>query len=239
VTARLSNGSGDPRSRDGEPDVRGMAVSFHLPDGSRTDISAQTVPNFPVRTPDEFIELLRAAAPGRERLWRMPIFLARHPYALKTLRANAVGLKPPASYATRRYYAIHAFRWVGPDGERFVRYTWLPETGTENISTSDAKERGREYLQEEIAERLSRGPARFTLQLQIAGEGDSVDDPSAAWPDERETLDAGTLELTAVKEVEEPIVFDPARVTDGIELSEDPILNFRPRAYSVSVERRS
>jgi catalase len=34
-------------------------------------------------------------------------------------------------------------------------------------------------------------------------------------------------------------VFDPSRVTDGIELSDDPILNFRPRAYSVSIERRS
>src|SRR4051794_31085266 len=55
VTARVSNGSGDPNSRDGEPDVRGMAVTFHLPDGARTDISAQTVPRFPVRTPDEFI----------------------------------------------------------------------------------------------------------------------------------------------------------------------------------------
>jgi hypothetical protein len=34
------------------------------------------------------------------------------------------------------------------------------------------------------------------------------------------------------------IVFDPVRVTDGIELSDDPVLRFRPRAYSVSVDRR-
>src|SRR3954452_7725117 len=45
VSVRLSNGSGDPRSKDYEPDVRGMAVTFELPDGSRTDISAQTVPH--------------------------------------------------------------------------------------------------------------------------------------------------------------------------------------------------
>ena len=37
----------------------------------------------------------------------------------------------------------------------------------------------------------------------------------------------------------EIFVFDPVRVTDGIELSEDPILQFRPKAYSVSIERRA
>ena len=35
------------------------------------------------------------------------------------------------------------------------------------------------------------------------------------------------------------LVFDPTRVTDGIETSGDTILAVRPRAYSVSVERRS
>jgi catalase len=34
-------------------------------------------------------------------------------------------------------------------------------------------------------------------------------------------------------------VFDPTRVTAGIELSDDPILHLRPRAYSASVERRA
>ena len=35
------------------------------------------------------------------------------------------------------------------------------------------------------------------------------------------------------------MVMDPTRVTDGIELSDDPILHVRSHAYSVSVERRS
>ena len=36
-----------------------------------------------------------------------------------------------------------------------------------------------------------------------------------------------------------PIVFDPTRVVDGIELSDDPILRYRPTAYSESIARRS
>jgi catalase len=35
------------------------------------------------------------------------------------------------------------------------------------------------------------------------------------------------------------LVFDPVRVTDGIELSEDPILKYRSPAYSASVARRT
>jgi catalase len=34
------------------------------------------------------------------------------------------------------------------------------------------------------------------------------------------------------------LVFDPTRVTGGIELSDDSILRFRPRAYSASIARR-
>ena len=34
------------------------------------------------------------------------------------------------------------------------------------------------------------------------------------------------------------MVFDPTRVVDGIELSDDPILRYRPSAYAESVKRR-
>src|ERR1700726_4411668 len=42
ATVRFSNGSGNPRSPDYAPDVRGLAVQLYLPDGSRADIVAQT-----------------------------------------------------------------------------------------------------------------------------------------------------------------------------------------------------
>ena len=243
VTVRFSNGSGDPDLPDYGPEVRGMAVKFYLPDGTRTDISAQTVPRFPTRTPDAFMNLLRASIPGPARLWRLPLFLATHPDVLPALRANAPSLKPPTSYATVPYNAVHAFKWIDAGGgERYVRYHWLPEVEEPRLSQDEAKGRGRDYLQEEIEERLARGPVRFTLELTIAAPGDKVDDPSAVWPEDREKVAAGTLELTELETGREKdgdvLVFDPVRVTDGIELSDDPILRYRSPAYSVSVERR-
>jgi catalase len=241
---RLSNGAGLPDSKDYVPDVRGMAVSFQLPDGSQTDILGQTAPHFPINTPEGFVEVVQANVAGVARLWKFPVFLARHPGAIPGLRDNLAALKPPRSYATRRYYPIHAFKWVNADGdEQYVRYTWVPEGGEETISQSEAKELGPDYLQEEMRERLSRGPVRFTLQLQLAAEGDPTDDPRKNWPDDRETMNAGTLEITELDPSAESggklIVFDPMRLTDGIEPSDDPILHYRPGAYSVSAERRS
>lgn len=244
VTVRFSNGSGDPESPDYAQDVRGMATKLYVPDGSRTDIVAQTAPRFPSRTPEGFIELVRANEPGLGMLWRFPLFLARHAQARAGLRHNLAALKLPASYATCPYYAVHAFKWVDADGgERHVRYTWAPVAGAASISRSAAKDAGRDYLQEEIRERLGREPARFALQLQIAADGDAVDDPTSVWPDERETVTAGTLEVTELESDRETdddvLVFDPTRITDGIELSDDPVLHFRSRAYSASVERRT
>lgn len=241
---RLSNGSGDPDSKDYVPDVRGMAVSFELPDGSRTDVLGQTAPNFPINTPEGFVEVVQANVAGIARLWKFPVFLAKHPDAIPGLRANLEALKPAKSYGTRRYFPIHAFKWVNADGgEQYVRYTWVPEAGEQTISQGKAKELGPDYLQEEMLERLANGPARFTLQLQLAAEGDRTDDPRKNWPDDRETVVAGTLEITELDPLAETggelIVFDPMRLTDGIEPSDDPILHYRPRAYSVSAERRS
>ena len=244
VTARVSNGSGDPSSPDNAPDVRGLALKMYLPDGTRTDVVAQTAPRFPVRTPEGFVDFVRAAEPGPRQLLDMPRFLVRNPRAVPGLPANLAALRPPASYATLRYYAIHSYLWLDADGgSRFVRYRLVPETGVEAISPREAKRRGRSYLRDEIVERVGRGPVRFTFEVQVAAAGDPVDDPTFPWRKDRETVAAATVELTGVDTTREKdgdvLVFDPTRVVDGIEVSGDPILRYRRDAYAASIERRS
>jgi catalase len=243
ATVRVSNGGGNPNVPDYQPDVRGLAVKLYLHDDSRTDIVTQSVPRFPVRTPAAFVELMLARRQSPAITWRMPLFLARHPTALITLPAGLPALKPVASYATCTYYGTHAFRFVDADGgSRYVRYTFVPEAGEERLPLREARRRGRDYLQEDIRTRLERGPVTFTLELQIAGPGDAVDDPTSVWPRDRERVRAGTLELTGLETERETggdvLVFDPIRVTDGIELTDDPIIRFRHEAYTESVRRR-
>jgi catalase len=237
VTVRFSNGGGDPGIPDYAREGRGMAVKMYLADGSKTDIVALSLPCFFVRTPEDFIGFTKARLEP-EKL--MPDFLGAHPEALPAIQA-ALGADPPESYATCSYNAIHSFRWVDPGGHsRWVRYRWEPEAGERTLPGDEAKARGRDYLQEEI---LARAESAFRLLVVLAEEGDAVDDPTVAWPPERERVEMGRLVLTGPDTERERdgdiLVFDPTRVIAGIELSDDPILRFRPRAYSASVERRT
>jgi catalase len=244
ATVRFSNGGGDPGIPDYATEGRGMAVKVYLPDGLRTDMVALSLPAFFARTPDDFLEFTRARRPdpatGQPDMERLGAWLRAHPEAGPAIQA-AVSAAPPASYATCAYNGIHTFRWVNGEAVgRFVRLRWEPESGVETLSAEDARARGATYLQDDIA---TRAGAAFTLVVTLAEPGDPVDDPTVAWPDSRERVEVGRLELTGPDTERERdgdvLVFDPTRVVEGIELSGDPILRFRPRAYSVSVERRS
>jgi catalase len=237
ATVRFSNGGGDPGIPDYAREGRGMAVKFYLPEGSKTDIVALTLPSFFVRTPEDFLAFTKARQ-DPERL--MPEYFAAHPEALPAIQAF-LGMGPPESYATSAYNSIHAFRWIdAAGGSRFVRYRFEPEAGEHSLSDEDAKARGRDYLQEEI---VARGETAFRLLVTIAAEDEEVDDPTVAWPDDRERVEVGRLVLTGPdtdrESGDDVLVFDPTRVIGGIELSDDPILRFRPSAYSVSVDRRT
>jgi catalase len=247
VLVRFSNGSGDPESHDAVREARGLAVKLR-PEGAETDLLATTSRAFSNRTPEDFLEVLRLRVPdpetGQPDMEKLGAFLGEHP-EMQTAVQSILGVGPPASFATLVYYSPHSFKLVdGDGGETWIRFRWRPEAGEHHLEDENARARGRDYLREELAQRLPEGPVRFDLLFQIAEDGDPIDDATAVWPDgERELVEAGTLEVTAIvgdpEEDGEIVVFDPTRVIDGVELSDDPILHARPKAYSVSIERRS
>jgi catalase len=243
VTARVSNGSGNPADPDRNPGVRGLAVKFHLPDGSRTDILAQTIELIPAHNPEQFLRLILTERRSATA-WRIPLFVAQHPSAAGAMPKVLYGLVPPLSYATCNYFAIHGFRFIDADGgSRYVRYTFVPEAGVRHLRPWEMVRRDPDYLQQEIRARLQQGPVRFRLELQVAANGDPVDDLGIAWPKDRRRVTAGTLELTGLDTEREQggdvLSFDPTRLTDGIELSGDSVLRFRPSVYAESVARRT
>ena len=249
VTVRFSNGSGDPSTPDNDrTDGRGMAVKFYLPDGSTTDIVALTLPCFFVRTPEDFVAFLQARKPdpetGEPDMGKIGAFLGEHAETAAALQHILPSLAPPRSYATCAYNSIHSFRLANGGGGRYVRYRWVPEAGVEPLPEDEIEGASAEYLQDDIRERLEGGPVRFTLFARLAADDDAVDDPTVPWPEgERDEVELGTLEVTDLVTERETgddvLVFDPMRVTDGIEPSDDRILHVRRSAYSVSVERRA
>ncbi len=243
---RFSTAGGNPRGHDGEREGRGIAVKFRPAGGEETDLLCVTSPTFLARSPEDFLELLRARLPdpetGAPDMEKVGAYLGAHPEAMPAVQAN-LGTEPPASFARLAYNSLHSFRLLDSDGNgRWVRYRWEPEEGEERIPDEEAKSRPPEYLRAELVERTAAGPAVFGLILILGEEGDPTTDPTAPWPQDRERLAAGTLEVSGIAEDPEDgggvVVFDPTNVSDGIELPQDPILFARSRAYSVSAARR-
>ncbi len=243
---RFSNGTSDPDQTDGTRDGRGFAVKLTLPDASSADLVGLTLPVFFVRTPEDFLAFMAARIPDPETggpdLNKIMAFLGEHPEAQRAVELS-MGAPMPASYTTVPYFGIHAFWFTDADGtRRKVRYRWEPDAGVATITDEDAGSQPARYLADELAERLAAGPASFTLVLSIGTEDDDETDPTTAWPDDRETITAGHLELTAVPEDQEAIdhlIFDPTRVPAGIECAADQILHARSAAYGVSYSLRT
>jgi len=244
---RFSNASGDPDVHDGLANARALAVKFQLPEGKNADLLALSIEGFLVRTPEDFLELLRAQLPdpvtGQPVIEAVPRFLDRHP-ATRAFIERLTRKPVPASYGQASYHSEHAFRFTAADGtSSFGRYRWIPEAGEAYLSPDDAGSRGANFLREELESRLRNGPVTFRLLLQLARECDPTDDSTALWPADRPLVELGRLEVTAISPTgaadERRLVFDPTNLTDGIGLSDDPILLARPAAYSISYDHRS
>jgi catalase len=246
VLVRWSNAGGNPQVPDAVPDIRGMAVKFRQPDGTSTDLLAQTSPRFPTDDPEVFVQMTEAAANPRLAPLKLPVFIARHPGTAGALLAGirSKAVSSPASFAEVTYYPIHAYGWLDAAGTRtWVRYVF--RTTATRDDRLDGTFAGPDRLFEEMAARLERGPVTHEVWVQVAGEDHDPHRATSTWPGARELL-AGRIVVTAPVDDPEggltsgtPTVFDPTRVVDGIELSDDPILRYRPAAYTESVSRRT
>ena len=83
----------------------------------------------------------------------------------------------------------------------------------------------------------------FRLKVQLASRGDITKDPSQPWPDSDEVVELGML--TIDKPVpdslaaQKKLLFLPGQLTEGIEVSDDPMIEIRNGAYAVSFSRRA
>ncbi|HTX76863.1 MAG TPA: catalase family peroxidase [Terracidiphilus sp.] len=245
VTVRFSNSTGIPVIPDNVPDAnpRGFAIRFNLAEHVHTDIVSHSTNGFPARDGAEFLEFLRAvAASGPDVPSPKPVeqFLGAHHAALAFVQAP----KPfPSSLARETYFAVTAYAFTNAAGQtRFGRYRILPEQGNDYLTDAQVAALGTNYHYEELAGRVAKGPIRFCIVVQLADPGDTVDNATIHWPESREIVNFGTVELTkAVPDSlaqQKHIIFDPIPRVDGIEPSPDPLLELRAAIYLLSGRRR-
>jgi len=181
ATVRFSDATGIPTLSDGAgaANPHGMAIKFHLPDGSDTDMVINSLKFFPVATGEDFRDLLLALAaspPNAAKPTKFEEFVASHP----SVPAAIATAKTPDSFADEQYYGIDAFVLVNKAGARqVVRYQMVPERIV-HLAPDDAVKRPPDFLMEELPERLKRGPVTLHLKAQLAEAGDSTKDPTVA-----------------------------------------------------------
>jgi catalase len=245
VTARFSNSTGVPLLPDNDPNAnpRGLAIRFHLGEHVHTDIISHSTDGFPTRTGQEFLEFLkavRASGPGAPSPSPIEKFLQAHPAALAFVQTP----KPsPASFAQEAYFGVTAFRFLNRDGvARYGRYRITPSAGVAHLDDAAVKGKDANFLFDELRQRLGREAVRFEIQVQVAEQGDIVDDATVHWTETRKLVPLGTIALTGIvpdsETQQQHIIFDPIPRLDGIEASADPLLELRAAVYLLSGRRR-
>jgi catalase len=252
VTVRFSSSTGIPVIPDTDPNAnpRGFGLRFHLPlvDGKRqhTDLIAHSTPGFPTQTGDDFLKFLQAvAASGPDAGHPSPIesFLGSHPSALAFVQTP----KPfPTSLATEQFFGVTALKFIDASGKvSYGRYRVIPDAGLSHLTEEAIKDKSGSYLYDEIQERIAKGSVTFTVTLQIANEGDVVNNSTIFWPEDRKIVELGKVVLTSavtdsVKDAAEQksIIYDPIPRIKGIEPSDDPLIELRAAIYLISGRER-
>jgi catalase len=246
VTVRFSNFAGIPTVPDNDPQgasPRGMAIRFHLAEHVHTDIVAHSVDTFPARTAEgllEFLNALIATDPAGPHPNAIEQFLGAHPAALTFVQTP----KPiPTSFARESFFAVSAFKFTNAGGaSRYGRYRMLPAAGNDYLDEAAAAAQGPNFLFDEITERVAMEPVRFRIAVQLAEDGDPVDDATIRWPESRPRLAFGEISLTAIAPnnpaEQQRIIFDPIPRVDGIEASADPLFEPRANIYLMAGRRR-
>lgn len=245
VTIRFSNGGGIPDVADQNPaigGIRGMAVKFALSDGGETDLVMISENGFPVATGEDFLGLLTAvgqSGPDAPKPTPIERFLGAHPAALAFVTAP----KPmPVSFGTLPYFGVNAFRFTNAAGEtRFGRWRVVPVDGEAFLDDAAAAAREPHALADTLRAAVENAPVRFRVQVQVAAEGDPTGDATKVWPADRPLVDLGEIAITRALDtaaIENQLLFLPTNLTEGIDVSDDPLIELRTEAYAESFGRR-
>ncbi|HEX3410660.1 MAG TPA: catalase family peroxidase [Stellaceae bacterium] len=241
VLGRFNLGTADANAPDATVRVRGMGLQISTPDGEVWRSAMIDPPFFAVSTPQAFYELLLVSASKDPDA--MKTFAGAHP-EIAAFGAWAKSAPWTGSYAEERFNSLNSFVFTDSSGaEKTVRWSLLPAAQPVPISQEDLAKRGPDFLEQEIAERVRGGPQRWTMVVTVANSDDPTADPSKAWPEDRRTVEVGTLTVQRIEPDRDgpcrDINFDPTVLPSGMRTSDDPFPAARSAAYARSYDLRT
>jgi catalase len=246
VIARFSVGGGSPKASDKAKSVRGLALKFNGPRGESWETANISAPVFFANSPENFVKFLEARRPdpatGRPDPAKVKAFNDSHPDAKPQIEWLAKA-PVPASYATVNYWGANAFEFTTPANKKvFGKWMFEAASGQKGLSDDELKQLGDDFLADELRKRAADKSIAFNFNVQIAEQGDVVNDATVPLPANRKVVTAGRLVIDKVEAGPggacDKITYNPLVLPKGVGPSADPTLVARPASYGISLSRR-
>lgn len=230
-------------------DPRGFAVKFYTEDGN-WDLVGNNLQVFFIRDAMKFPDVVHAFKPdpvtNRQDARRIFDFISLTPSAMHMITWLFSPWGIPANYREMRGSGVHAYKWINDAGEAvLVKYHFRPKQGERNLTQEQASQiRDFNHATADLYDAIESGNHpewEVCVQLMEDGEHPELDfdplDATKVWPEEqfplrpigRMVLDRNPTNYFA--EVEQ-VAFGTGVLVDGMDFSDDKLLQGRTFAYS-------
>ncbi|MCE4050708.1 MULTISPECIES: catalase [Bacillaceae] len=238
-------------------DPRGFAVKFYTEDGN-WDLVGNNLKIFFIRDAMKFPDMIHAFKPDPVTNIQSPErffdFCASSPetFHMVTFVYSPWGI--PANYRMMQGSGVNTYKWVNSEGESvLVKYHWEPKQGIKNLTQKEANEiqaTNFNHATQDLYNAIEQGDyPEWELFVQFMSDEEHPEldfdplDDTKLWPkDEFPWIPVGKMVLNKnpedyFAEVEQA-AFGTGVLVDGLEFSDDKMLQGRTFSYSDTQRHR-
>ncbi|WP_339244054.1 catalase [Paenibacillus sp. FSL F4-0243] len=239
-------------------DPRGFATKFYTEDGN-WDLVGNNLKIFFIRDPLKFPDMVHAFKPdpvtNLQNPERMFDFVSNSPEATHMITFLFSPWGIPANYRQMQGSGVNTYKWVNENGEAvLIKYHWEPlKHGIKNLTqqaAEDIQAKNVSHATQDLYEAIARKDyPEWELCVQILSDDEHPEldfdplDPTKLWDHERfPFLPVGKMVLDRnpdnyFAEVEQ-VAFGTGVLVDGLDFSDDKLLQGRTFSYSDTQRHR-
>ena len=232
-------------------DPRGFAVKFYTEDGN-WDLVGNNLKVFFIRDAIKFPDFIHSFKPdpvtNRQSAIRQFDFISNSPETMHMITWLFSPWGIPASYREMQGSGVNTYKWVNKKGESvLVKYHWEPLQGVRNLTQKQASEiqaNNFSHATQDLYEAIEAGNfPEWELNIQIMTDEEHPElsfdplDDTKIWPKEQfPWYPVGKMTLNRnpenfFSEVEQ-VAFGTGVLVDGLDFSDDKMLQGRTFSYS-------
>nr|WP_084544070.1 catalase [Paenisporosarcina indica] len=257
VFVRFSTVIGGKESSETARDPRGFAVKFYTEDGN-WDLVGNNLKIFFIRDAIKFPDMIHAFkndpvsnVPNPERMFD---FVSQSPETLHMITFVFSPWGIPANYRQMQGSGVNTYKWVNKDGEAvLIKYHWEPKQKIKNLTQREAEEiqaKNLGHATQDLYDAIEKGDfPEWELFVQILSDDEHPEldfdplDDTKLWPvDQFPFLPVGKMVLNKNPEnffnETEQVAFGTGVLVDGLDFSDDKMLQGRTFSYSDTQRHR-